>query len=266
MKKVFSLLLALLVAVMPVLGVNAAEEKEKVKFYIFYGDGCGFCASLHSYTDELEKNKEYNEMFEIVNYEVWSNSTNATLMSNVGEYFGTKVTGVPFYVIGEKYFSGFSAESSPAQIEAAIKEAYEDKDYKDIVAGIGSGELTPGDAAQNENETNNNAVGYMILGITAIIVVAIIFGRSKESYYDDEEVEETEEVVEEPEEDEEVEEEPKKVVKKTKEVKAANKSTTTKKTTAKKETSKSAQKTTTKKSSTAKKSSSTKKKTSSKKK
>lgn len=264
MKKVFSLLLALLVAVMPVLGVNAAEEKEKVKFYIFYGDGCGFCASLHSYTDELEKNKEYNEMFEIVNYEVWSNSTNATLMSSVGEYFGTKVTGVPFYVIGEKYFSGFSAESSPAQIEAAIKEAYNDKDYKDIVAGIGSGELTPGDAAQNENETNNNAVGYMILGITAIIVVAIIFGRSKESYYDDEDVEE--EVEEETEEDEEVEEEPKKVVKKAKEIKAASKSTTTKKTTAKKETGKSAQKTTTKKSSTAKKSSSTKKKTSSKKK
>lgn len=260
MKKFLSLLLALLVAVIPALGVSAAEEKEKVKFYIFYGDGCGFCASLHSYTDELEKNEEYNDMFEIVNYEVWSNSTNATLMSSVGEYFGTKVTGVPFYVIGEKYFSGFSIESSPSQIEAAIKEAYEDEDYKDIVAGIGSGELTPGDAAQTENETNNNAVGYMILGITAIIVVAIIFGRSKESYYDDEEVEE------ETEEDEEVEEEPKKVVKKTKEVKAANKSTTTKSATAKQETGKSAAKTTTKKSSTAKKSSSTKKKTSSKKK
>ena len=263
MKKIFGVLLALLVAVMPLFGVSAEGEKEKINFYIFYGDGCGFCASLHEYTDQLQKNKEYKDMFTIVDYEVWSNTQNATLMTKVGEYFGTEVSGVPFYVIGDKYFSGFSAESSPAQIEAAIKAAYENKEYVDIVAGIGEGTITVGDAqlSENDDKTQNNIVGYIILGITAIIIVAIIFGRSQETYYDeDEEVEEEEEIEEDEEEEEVVEEKPKKEVKKTN-TKATSKATTTKKATTKSAASKQTTKKTT---TTAKKSSG--KKTSSKKK
>ena len=252
MKKVLSFLLVLLVSLMPVFNVDAAEGTNKVNFYIFYGEGCGFCASLHSYTDELVKDKKYKDMFNIVDYEVWSNTENNNLMASVADYFGTEVKGVPFYVIGDKYFSGFSAESSPAQIEAAIKEAYENEDYFDVVAGIGKGTLTKPDADLDENgEKNNDLVGYIILGITAIIVVAIIFGRSKDEYYDEDE--ETEEEVE-----EEIEEEvkPKKVVKKTNNTKAASKSTTTKKSTAKSTASK---KTTTTKSSAKKKTTSKKK-------
>ena len=265
MKKILSVLLALLVALTPIFGVSAKEEKEKVNFYIFYGDGCGFCASLHDYTDKLQKNKEYKDMFTIVDYEVWSNAQNSTLMTKVGEYFGTEVSGVPFYVIGDKYFSGFSAESSPSQIEAAIKAAYENKDYVDIVAGIGEGSITVGDAqlSEQDNKTENNIVGYIILGITAIIVVAIIFGRSKDTYYDEdeEEVEEDETEEDEDEEEEEiVEEKPKKEVKKTN-TKTASKSTTTKKATTKS----AASKQTTKKSTTTAKKSSGKKSTSKKK-
>jgi thiol-disulfide isomerase/thioredoxin len=236
MKKILSVLLALLVAFMPLFGVSAKEEKEKINFYIFYGDGCGYCAALHSYTDQLQKDKNYKDMFNIVDYEVWKNQENATLMSNVGAYFKTEVTGVPFYVIGDQYFSGFSDQSSPAQIEAAIKKAYENKDYVDIVAGIGEGTISVKDGDLNEKDTSkeNNIVGYIILGITAIIVVAIIFGRDKDTYYDEEEVEEVEEETETEEEEEEVvEEKPKKVIKKSAE------KTTTKSTTAKKSTTKS---------------------------
>lgn len=236
MKKILSVLLALLVAFMPLFGVSAKEEKEKINFYIFYGNGCGYCAALHSYTDQLQKDKNYKDMFNIVDYEVWKNQENATLMSNVGAYFKTKVTGVPFYVIGDQYFSGFSDQSSPAQIEAAIKKAYENKDYVDIVAGIGEGTISVKDADLNEKDTSkeNNIVGYIILGITAIIVVAIIFGRDKDTYYDEEEVEEVEEEKTETEEEEEVvEEKPKKIIKKSAE------KTTTKSTTAKKSTTKS---------------------------
>ena len=66
MKKVLSFLLVLLVSLMPIFGVSAEEKTNKVNFYIFYGEGCSFCASLHSYTDELVKDKKYKDMFNII--------------------------------------------------------------------------------------------------------------------------------------------------------------------------------------------------------
>lgn len=222
MKKILSIILALIVMVVPVMGVSA-EESNKVNFYIFYGDGCGFCEKLHNFTAELEKDKEYNKMFNIVDYEVWKNQENSDLMVKVGEYFGEDVDGVPFYVIGDKHFSGFSEESSPAEIKAAIKAAYENKDYVDIVAGIGQGTITKNNSDLDETDAknDNNMVGYILLGITAVIVVAIIFGRSNATYYPTEE-QMIADVLEEVE-----EKQPKK------EVKKSTKSSTAKKTTSK---------------------------------
>lgn len=237
MKKILSIILTLIVMVVPVMGVSA-EESNKINFYIFYGNGCGFCEKLHKFTAELEKDKEYNKMFNIVDYEVWKNQENSDLMVKVGEYFGEDVDGVPFYVIGDKHFSGFSEESSPAEIKAAIKAAYENKDYVDIVAGIGQGTISKNnsDLTEEDAKKDNNMVGYILLGITAVIVVAIIFGRSNATYYPTEE-QMIADVLEEVE-----EKQPKK------EVKKATKSSTTKKTTSKSSTT-STKKATTKKAS-----------------
>ena len=261
MKKFFYVILALMLVLLPVVNVSAKEKakdtaKEKVNMYIFYGDGCGYCAALHAYVEKLVENKEFKDKVNIVNYEVWGSVENSTLMSNVASYLGVKADGVPFYVIGDWSSSGFAQEASPAQIEAAIKEAYDDEDYYDVVAAVGSGQVTLNDAEQKEedNKKQNDLVGYIILGVTAIIVVAIIFGRSNDTYYD-EETEEVEVVEVEEDEDEEEVEEPKKVVKKNEDKKATSKSTATKKTTTKNSTSKS----TTKKSSGSKKSTSKKK-------
>lgn len=221
MKKFLSFVLAFIIMVVPVMGVSA-EESNKVNFYIFYGEGCGFCQKLHDFTDKLQKDKEYNKMFNIVDYEVWQNQENSNLLVKVGEYFNEDVDGVPFYVIGDKYYSGFSEESSPAEIKAAIKAAYENEKYVDIVAGIGEGTITKSNSELDEKGTkDNNIVGYIILGITAVIVVAIIFGRSNATYYPTEE-QMISDVLD------KIEEEPKKEVKKTTKKSTATKSTSKK--------------------------------------
>lgn len=134
MKKILVFVISVLM-VMPFMNVNA---ENKVNFYIFYGDGCGYCASLHSYVDELKQDSNYNHMFNVVDYEVWGNQDNQNLLYAVGEYFDVDITGVPFYVIGDKYFVGFGIDSSPQEIENAIKEAYLDDNYKDIVKHVGA--------------------------------------------------------------------------------------------------------------------------------
>lgn len=231
MKKFLGLLMALLLVIIPV-NIYAEEdkkeeaEKEKVRLHIFYGETCSFCAELHAFTDQLLKDKDYNYMFEVVDYEVWYDEVNSDLMSSVAQYLGVSVTGVPFYVIGEKSFSGYSDETSPQKIKDAIEEAYNDEDYEDVVTGIGEGNITVDDKDLDEVEEDNDVIGYIILGITAVIVIAIICGRSGNTYYDDkvyDEEDEEESVIEEKEE-----------VKEEKPVKKATnskKSSTTKKTT-----------------------------------
>ncbi len=257
MKKVFKVLLVLIVALMPFVAVSAKTTKtttttaakiegNKVNFYVFHGNGCTHCADLLSFLSELDKDPEYNYMYDLVKYEVWYNQENATLMTSVFKYFGVtdeNKMGVPLYVIGDQHFSGFPNPTSQAEaykkatddIKAALKKAYTDANYKDIVAGIGSGSIDPDESKANENSSKdtNNIIGYVIIGLVVIVIIAIIFGRhNSDVYYPTEEEDDEEETTEEPK--KEVVEE--KVVAKKVAVKKPAAKKTTAKTTAKKTT------------------------------
>ncbi len=257
MKKFLKVLIVALVMLMPLTFASAKKAKTTteetvpangtpVNLYVFYGSGCSHCADLHTYLSELATDKEYNYMFEVVDYEVWSDKTNATLMQNVAKEFNTTASGVPFYVVGDYYSSGFpniSSTDSAVQetvkevtdeLKAAIKKAYTEANksngsYKDIVASVGTGNSSVNDDAKTKSD--NDIVGYILLGITIIIVVCIVFGRSSTK-------EDFEEVVEEAKVEEEVVEGDKAPVKKTTTKKTTTKKTTTKKATAKKTTAK----------------------------
>ena len=199
MRKHLKVLLCLLLVV-PFMNVYAAKDKtteakrDPINFYIFYGSTCTHCADLHEYTAELEEDKDYNYMFNIVNYEVWDDAENQNLMIKTYQYFGetdTNAMGVPLYVIGNYHSSGFpNKQSHPTQYEEAvneikdaIKKAYEDDSYVDIVAGIGSGNIEV-DEQEVDTKKKSDITGYIVLGIAAVIVIGIIFARSRNTYYE----------------------------------------------------------------------------------
>ena len=193
-KKFMKLLLVLLLAIVPFVGVDAKKnttttaKKEPIKLYVFYGETCPHCASLNEYLETLEKDATINYMFEVVKLEVWYNETNAEIMDKVGAYFKYDITGVPFYVIGEKYFSGFG-ENSKNVIVSTIKENYGSKDYKDIVSQVADGKIKV-DSQTEEEDKKSSTIAIVAIGVTLFIVLLIIFGRSKSSdtYIEDEEV------------------------------------------------------------------------------
>jgi len=232
MKKFLKGLLILMLAVIPFITVDAkktttttsAAKAEPITFYEFYGATCPHCQELNEWIENvLDKDKDYNYKYKLVRYEVWSDQTNAKLMQDVGSYLGVEVRGVPFMVIGKQTLSGFSSASSPAEIKKYIDEAYnaqKEGKYEDVVAGVGDGKIAIEDKDKKtpEDKKKNDIVGYIITGVIAIIIIAIIFGRSKTSYIpeveDDEEVEtvEVEEAEETEEEDSEEETEEEEVV------------------------------------------------------
>ena len=82
-------------------------SSNKPNIYIFWGDGCPHCKALAKFISKLpaETKKQVN----IYSFEVWSNKDNKSLMKNFGKYLNQDVRGVPFMVIGDKIFDGYSS-------------------------------------------------------------------------------------------------------------------------------------------------------------
>ncbi len=138
MKKVKSILILLLLAVI-VIPFNNIHADDKITVYMFRGEGCPHCEEALKFFDKLSQREKYSKLYNLKTYEVWNSEENQELMEKVAAELGEEASGVPYIVIGEKTFSGYSAEYD-TQIKEAIKNAYNDKDYKDVVKTILKGQ------------------------------------------------------------------------------------------------------------------------------
>jgi len=103
------------------------ESDDQVKIYMFRGDGCGYCQKFLTFLNSIVP--EYGKYFKLVSYEVWYDDANEKLMQEVASFLGETVGGVPFIIIGDQIFPGYSS-TYDENIKAKIKEEYEKKDEK----------------------------------------------------------------------------------------------------------------------------------------
>ena len=82
-------------------------SSNKPNIYIFWGDGCPHCKALAKFISKLPA--ETKNKVNIYSFEVWGDKDNKTFMKNFGKYLGQDVSGVPFIVIGDKIFDGYSS-------------------------------------------------------------------------------------------------------------------------------------------------------------
>lgn len=101
-----------------------------INVYLFWGNGCPHCENAKQYFDSIKK--EYNKYFEFIEYEVWYNEENNSLYEKVQKELNATGSGVPFILIGDKYFRGYSSSLNQKIIDT-ILEKYEDENYMDIV-------------------------------------------------------------------------------------------------------------------------------------
>lgn len=143
-----------------------AASKEKINVYIFKGEGCGYCAKALTFFEGLDD--EYQNYFNLIEKEVWNDKDNAAQMQEVAAHFDEEVNGVPYIIIGDKTFQGFSAEYEE-DIKKVIKDSYENKDdsYQDVVASVLKGDAIS--SSKGEKKDNGAA-------ITIIVLAAIVAG------------------------------------------------------------------------------------------
>lgn len=149
---------------------NYKESNDKINIYIFRGDSCGFCLKAVSYFASILP--EYGKYFNLITYEVWGNTDNASLMQEVASTFNETVDGVPYIVIGDKTFNGYS-EQMNSEIEAQIKKMYNEKKPYDVMKNLGK------KIDANENSSNILLWIFQIVSLIGIGVIIYINIKNK---------------------------------------------------------------------------------------
>ena len=112
---------------------NYEETEDQITIYLFRGAGCTYCKSFLNFLNSITD--EYGKYFELVDYEVWYSEENSNLLSKVKNELNDISTGVPYILIGDKKFVGYS-NSIDEQIKETIKSEYDNKNYNDIVEKV----------------------------------------------------------------------------------------------------------------------------------
>lgn len=115
--RIFALFLILLFLILPFKKTNAENE---INIQFFWAEGCPHCAKEKIF---LEKIRNKYPQITILDYEVSRSRENIKKLQEIGEKFSADVSGVPFTVIGDRYFSGYlSDETTGEEIKKTIDE------------------------------------------------------------------------------------------------------------------------------------------------
>lgn len=146
---------------------NYKETDEQVTIYLFRGHSCGYCHSFLDYLNSITD--EYGKYFKLVSYEIWYDENNANLFVDVASFLGQSANGVPFIVIGDKSFPGYS-ESYNESIIDAIMDAYNSDNKYDVLK-----EMHKAQKKEKIKEVINKATP--IVAIAGLLIVTIYVRR-----------------------------------------------------------------------------------------
>lgn len=132
---------------------NYSGENNKVKVYIFRGQGCPHCKDLLSYMNSIIS--KYGDIIDINVYEVWYDVDNSALMQSVANTMRDTIGGVPYMIIGDKSFKGYSTGSNSSITKQIDKMNKTDNPY-DVMEHIGEVKTTTGNSNAGTTNSNNN--------------------------------------------------------------------------------------------------------------
>ena len=174
MKKIVRTFVMFMVGVLALVPTIKVKAQSPAKVYLFYGEGCRYCAGAMEYFESLEP--EYGEMFEVVKYEVWSNENNQAILEKVAAVFGDEVGGVPYIVIGDKTFAGYDLDGGyDEDILNAIKNLYNAEERFDVMENLDI----------EVKKSSSDVVLYVVLGALVVLAVVLLVVGRNSTYVED---------------------------------------------------------------------------------
>lgn len=146
---------------------NYSENDDQITIYLFRGKGCAYCRAFLNFINSIVP--EYGQYFKVESYEVWYDENNSSLLDGVSNFLEKPASGVPYIVIGDKVFAGYS-ENYDEDIKTAIKELYDTKkeDRYDVMKEYNNSITT-----YKENNSSN-ATSIVINIIITLLVGTVI--------------------------------------------------------------------------------------------
>ena len=142
---------------------TTGDDSKEVNVYFFRGQGCSHCAEAEEWFKSIEE--EYGSYFKVVDYETWYNEDNAKLMQEVADARGEKAEGVPYIIIGDQSWNGFSqsyAEDMINQIKTVYaKDVSERYDIMTYLPYIKDGKKA------DKDKDSNDALALIIIILVA---------------------------------------------------------------------------------------------------
>lgn len=151
---------------------NYEETDDQITIYLFRGKGCGYCRAFLEFMNSITD--EYGKYFKIVSYEVWYNTDNAELMEKTAKFLNKEASGVPFVIIGDKVFSGYT-ESYNDSIKSEIKKLYNSKDRYDVFEEMEK----EGDTSKESNTSSITVILYNLAFVVISTIAIIVFNNYK---------------------------------------------------------------------------------------
>ena len=102
------------------------ETDDQAIIYMFRGQGCGYCRAFLEFMNSISK--EYGKYFKMVSFEVWNDAKNSEIFKKVPLVTNEPAQGVPYIIIGDKVFGGYSS-SYDEEIKSTIMKQYNDNSY-----------------------------------------------------------------------------------------------------------------------------------------
>lgn len=146
-------------------------NNDAVTIYLFRGKGCGFCRAYLEFMNSIAD--EYGKYFKMESHEVWYDNDNSKLMEEVSTYLGETARGVPYIVIGDKVFTGYT-ESYNDDIKQAIMDLYNTKKNKRYDVFKEMKNHPKGASSDGNSEMSNSNIIIWTLLFTIISTLIII--------------------------------------------------------------------------------------------
>ena len=108
------------------------RENGKVNIYFFWGNGCPICKEEFAFFDSIAD--EYGNYYNLYTFETWKDEENAKLLKIFSNAMEIEARGVPYTIIGDEVFTGFSDSQKEDIISAIESQSQNDFDvYFDII-------------------------------------------------------------------------------------------------------------------------------------
>ena len=148
MKKLLFLSILLLMVLIP---TNCFALNE-VNVYFFHDDDCSICEQERVYLQALQKDRYPN--MRIYSYEIGT-ETNHNLMLQAKKLYNESRTGVPFTIVGDKVFYGFS-QGVKGEFQQAVYTYSNNKYENKLGQQIGISYKTDLEGTVQEYKENSN--------------------------------------------------------------------------------------------------------------